>query len=39
MNSTNSYDIEVWEGNWGLPSVNVDCLKILVSSRLLTFEG
>ncbi|XP_014223847.1 metaxin-1 isoform X1 [Trichogramma pretiosum] len=33
MSSNESFQLEIWKGDWGLPSVEVDCLKILAYAK------
>lgn len=30
MNSGESYQLDIWKGDWGLPSVDIQCLQVLV---------
>lgn len=31
MDDSNNYQIDVWKGDWGLPSIDIQCLQILVN--------
>ncbi|XP_058794416.1 metaxin-1 isoform X1 [Phymastichus coffea] len=33
MTSNDSFQLEIWKGDWGLPSVDVDCLKVLTYAK------
>ncbi|XP_001601774.2 metaxin-1 isoform X1 [Nasonia vitripennis] len=33
MNLNDTFQVDVWKGDWGLPSVDVDCLKILTYAK------
>ncbi|XP_008545155.3 metaxin-1 isoform X2 [Microplitis demolitor] len=33
MNSTETYQLDVWKGDWGLPSVGIRCLQILAYAK------
>lgn len=34
MNTTEIYQLDVWKGDWGLPSIDINCLQALVSFHL-----
>jgi hypothetical protein len=29
---SSSMDIDIWKGDWGLPSIDVECLQVMVGS-------
>ncbi|KAF7996218.1 hypothetical protein HCN44_001850 [Aphidius gifuensis] len=33
MDDSNNYQIDVWKGDWGLPSIDIQCLQVLAYAK------